>query len=43
MRQKTEDAEKGDLIIVVCIKIPNVENPKIKEAFTRLRKELNNN
>lgn len=43
MRQKTEDIDKGDLIIIVCIKIPNGENPKIKEAFTRLRKDLNSN
>ena len=42
MRKNTDDAEKGDLIAVVFIQIPSGDDPKIKEAYERLRNDLTN-
>lgn len=40
MRKMTDDLDKGDLILIVSIMIPNGDDPKIKEAYRRLRDEL---
>lgn len=39
MRKNTDDYDKGDLIMVVAINIPDISD-KVKEAYLRLRDEL---
>lgn len=40
MRRNTDDQEKGDLIISVAVLIPTSDDPKIKEAYERLRRHF---